>query len=193
MGRGRGLGGGEREGVRGGGRGHFIHLAIYCTYIWCFALKGLRTIRGLRADPGAPGTPTQPAQHPRRPTCTREGVKHAFNVQHRRLNLWAGIIVCLGRKVGRLAPSWSSETVVVLSRSFAEHKLSETAPVCRVVGLVLRLIAPVCRVAGLVLRLTAPVRRVAGLVLRRTAHVCRVAGLVLRLTAPVWRVEGMYR
>ncbi len=28
----------------GGGRGHFIHLAIYCITTWCFALKGLRTI-----------------------------------------------------------------------------------------------------------------------------------------------------
>ncbi len=37
--RGRGLGGGR------GGMGHFIHLAIYCTTIWCFTLKGLRTIR----------------------------------------------------------------------------------------------------------------------------------------------------
>ncbi len=29
----------------GGGRGHFIHLAIYCTATWFFALKGLRTTR----------------------------------------------------------------------------------------------------------------------------------------------------
>ncbi len=28
---------------RGRGRGHFIHLAIYCTATWCFVLKGLRT------------------------------------------------------------------------------------------------------------------------------------------------------
>ncbi len=28
-----------------GGRGYFIYLAIYCTATWCFALKGLRTIR----------------------------------------------------------------------------------------------------------------------------------------------------
>ncbi len=47
-GEGRGLGeeeggwGRERE-VGGGGREHFIHLAIYCTTTWCFALKGLRT------------------------------------------------------------------------------------------------------------------------------------------------------
>ncbi len=31
-------------GSGGGGRGHFIHLAMYCTTTWCFALKGLRTI-----------------------------------------------------------------------------------------------------------------------------------------------------
>ncbi len=29
-----------------GGRGHFIHPAIYCTTTWCFALKGLRTSIG---------------------------------------------------------------------------------------------------------------------------------------------------
>ncbi len=40
---GRGRGGGWRRGEEG--RGHFIHLAIYCTTTWCFALKGLRTIR----------------------------------------------------------------------------------------------------------------------------------------------------
>ncbi len=37
----------QGEGVQGGGgggRGYFIHLAMYCTAIWCFALKGLRTI-----------------------------------------------------------------------------------------------------------------------------------------------------
>ncbi len=36
---------GERGWGRGrrGGRGYFIHLAIYCTTTWCFALKGLRT------------------------------------------------------------------------------------------------------------------------------------------------------
>ncbi len=40
---GEGFGGGE--GVKGGGgRGCFIHLAIYCTTTWCFALKGLRTM-----------------------------------------------------------------------------------------------------------------------------------------------------
>ncbi len=37
--RGGGIGG------RGRDRGHFIHLAIYCTTTWCFALKGLRTMR----------------------------------------------------------------------------------------------------------------------------------------------------
>ncbi len=26
-----------------GGRGHFVHLAMYCTTTWCFALKGLPT------------------------------------------------------------------------------------------------------------------------------------------------------
>ncbi len=30
-------------GLGGGGRGHFIHIAIHCTTTWCFALKGLRT------------------------------------------------------------------------------------------------------------------------------------------------------
>ncbi len=47
----RGGGSGQREEVGGGGwgygggcRGHFIHLAMYCTTTWCFALKGLRTI-----------------------------------------------------------------------------------------------------------------------------------------------------
>ena len=40
-GRGRGVGG---RGIRGRGRGHFIQSAMYCTAIWCFALKGLRTI-----------------------------------------------------------------------------------------------------------------------------------------------------
>ncbi len=60
-GRGRGLGGleegegvwggggglGEGEGVGGGegARRHFIHLALYCTTTWCFAPKGLRTMR----------------------------------------------------------------------------------------------------------------------------------------------------
>ncbi len=36
---------GWRGGVQvgGGGREHFIHLAMYCTTTWCFALKGLRT------------------------------------------------------------------------------------------------------------------------------------------------------
>ena len=35
------------DGVKGeGGRGHFIHLAIHCTATWCFALKGLRTMKG---------------------------------------------------------------------------------------------------------------------------------------------------
>ncbi len=44
LGRGRGVGG-SRGGLRvEGGRGHFIHLAIYCTTTWCFAPKGLRTI-----------------------------------------------------------------------------------------------------------------------------------------------------
>ena len=37
----------SRGGV--GGRGHFIHLAIYCTTTWCFALKGLRTIKNTPA------------------------------------------------------------------------------------------------------------------------------------------------
>ncbi len=42
---GRGVGGGGwGRGFRGRGRGHFIHLAIYCTTTWCFALKGLRTM-----------------------------------------------------------------------------------------------------------------------------------------------------
>ncbi len=37
---------GRGEGVKGGGgKGHFIHLASYCTTTWCFALKGLRTIK----------------------------------------------------------------------------------------------------------------------------------------------------
>ncbi len=40
--RGRGVRGWGVEG--GGGRGYFIHLAIYCTTTWCFALKGLRTM-----------------------------------------------------------------------------------------------------------------------------------------------------
>ncbi len=31
--------------VGGGGRGHFNPAAIYCTITWCFALKGLRTMR----------------------------------------------------------------------------------------------------------------------------------------------------
>ncbi len=38
---GRGIEGG------GGGRGYFIHLGIYCTTTWCFALKGLRTMKRL--------------------------------------------------------------------------------------------------------------------------------------------------
>ncbi len=38
--------GGWGGGLRGGaGRGHFICLAIYCTTIWCFAPKGLRTTK----------------------------------------------------------------------------------------------------------------------------------------------------
>ncbi len=46
------LGGSGGRGVQGwgvgeggGGRGPFIYLAIHCTTTWCFALKGLRTIR----------------------------------------------------------------------------------------------------------------------------------------------------
>ncbi len=35
----------------GGGWGHFIHLAMYCTTTWCFALKGLRTIRANEGSP----------------------------------------------------------------------------------------------------------------------------------------------
>ncbi len=42
-GTGGGLGDGGLEGGAGG-RGHFIHPAIYCTATWCFALKGLRTM-----------------------------------------------------------------------------------------------------------------------------------------------------
>ena len=36
-------GGGSHRGE--GGRGHFGPAAIYCTTTWCFALKGLRTIK----------------------------------------------------------------------------------------------------------------------------------------------------
>ncbi len=55
---GEGIEGGEGvgEGVGGGGRGHFIHLAIYCTATWCFALKGLRTMKGDIASAVAPNT-----------------------------------------------------------------------------------------------------------------------------------------
>ena len=57
-GRGRGSGGGRgiwqgEGGLAGegeGGRGHFIHLAMYCTTTWCFALKGLRTITKVAFD-----------------------------------------------------------------------------------------------------------------------------------------------
>ncbi len=38
------------EGSGGGGRGHFIHLAIHCTTTWRFALKGLRTITQLKTS-----------------------------------------------------------------------------------------------------------------------------------------------
>ncbi len=36
---------GEGRALGGGGRGHFMHPAIYCTTTWCFALNGLRTTR----------------------------------------------------------------------------------------------------------------------------------------------------
>ncbi len=57
LGRGGGWGGGEGFGegegdLGGGGRGHCIHLAIYCTATWCFALKGLRTITRTGVEPG---------------------------------------------------------------------------------------------------------------------------------------------
>ncbi len=46
-----GVGVGEGREVRGeGGRGHFIHLAMYCTTTWYFALKGLRTISDLLGE-----------------------------------------------------------------------------------------------------------------------------------------------
>ena len=42
--RGRGVQQGERGLAGGGGRGHFIQPATYCTTTWCFALKGLCTM-----------------------------------------------------------------------------------------------------------------------------------------------------
>ncbi len=44
-GSGKGRGVGEGEGVRGRGQGIFWSSCHYCTTTWCFALKGLRTIR----------------------------------------------------------------------------------------------------------------------------------------------------
>ncbi len=38
-------------GEEGGGRGHFIPPATYCTTTWCFALKGLRTMTANNALP----------------------------------------------------------------------------------------------------------------------------------------------
>ncbi len=48
-----GEGGPAGGGGWGRGRGweHFIHLAIYCTTTWCFALKGLRTTRDSSGTP----------------------------------------------------------------------------------------------------------------------------------------------
>ncbi len=44
-GRRRGSSGGGGSGRGEGGRGHSSLAAIYCTTTWCFALKGLRTMR----------------------------------------------------------------------------------------------------------------------------------------------------
>ncbi len=41
----RGPGRVQAGGSKLGGRGHFIHLAMYCTTTWCFTLKGLRTTK----------------------------------------------------------------------------------------------------------------------------------------------------
>ncbi len=49
--KGGGLAGGVGSRGRGGGRGHFIQPAIYCTTTWCFTLKGLRTTRALNNQP----------------------------------------------------------------------------------------------------------------------------------------------